>query len=600
MPGERERLLHTVEVCGAEPGLRDPRPPLSTGQQAAVARAFVSLDDGSVAKPLIWKGTMSLHPTRSRFAATLALAVAGLIATPVSALADTSPTGTSTTNTSPPTTSVSPTTATTTATTTGTTTKTTTAKTTRAKTTTTTPPAPPSHTLMAPRSVASTPATTTTPKPQLKAGGNASSYGIAAAAGPATSTDAAQVAAGYLVRQLATNGDHLNYPGATFLDGGLTIDTVLGLDAAGSGQAEATRATTFLAANIKSYIGAGGELYAGAIAKALNVAVAQHVNPRNFGGTSLVTTLQGMETPTGRFSDVSQYGDYSNALGQSFAVIGLHRAGADVSGKPVDYLLTLQCPNGSFRLDPTTVCGSETDATSFAVQALIAVRGTQDTAVQKGLDFLAGKQAADGGVGGGANTTAANANSTGLAGQAFLAGGRTAQARKATGYLESVQYGCSFPAPMRGGFAYDKATYAAKHKAGANATLGDQDTRATAQAILAVAGTPLYAVTATGADSTAPALACAPSPSPSSTTTATHPTTSGPVPASSSTTVNAPTGSTTSRTPAAAPVSTANSSGSAGLAFTGVNLVMPMVLALLLLLVGAIAIVATRTRGKHS
>ena len=45
-----------------------------------------------------------------------------------------------------------------------------------------------------------------------------------------------------------------------------------------------------------------------------------------------------------------------------------------------------------------------------------------------------------------------------------------------------------------GPYPYDKQA-----KAGSGATTSDQDLRSTAQAILALAGTPLYAVTATGA-----------------------------------------------------------------------------------------------------
>lgn len=346
--------------------------------------------------------------------------------------------------------------------------------------------------------------------------------GVTTAAGSAAAADPAGVAGGFLVREMAATGGHLENGG--FFDYGLTIDAILALDAAGVGQSAATAATGQVTGSIGGYIsgelwGDVGSHYAGATGKALVLAAAQGLDPRSVGGVDLVATLTSLEQPSGQFKDVSGYGDYSNTIGQSFGVIGLHRAGAGPDAAAVAFLADQQCADGGFSLKfGASPCASDPDATAYAVQALLAVKGTGDPAATKGLDFLAAQQRADGSVGGTGPTAGGNANSTGLAGQAFVAGGRTTQARRAAAYISTLQYGCTFPAALRGGVAYDAAALTA-HKSSPAVT--DQDRRGTAQAALALAGTPLYAVTSQGAVGGTPTLPCASpttSPKPSTST----------------------------------------------------------------------------------
>ncbi len=461
--------------------------------------------------------------------------------------------------------------------------------------TTTTTTAPSSSSTTSPAPTTSTPAKTTSPTAGLVSGGDSARYGLkAAAALPETSTDPTLVAAGFLERELAVGGHHLENYG--YPDYGLTIDAVLALDAAGAGQTEATAATQYIADNITSYISyepvpapPQPELYAGATAKALVLAAAQGVNPRAFGGVDLIASLQSLEEPSGRFSDQSQYGNYSNLIGQSLGVIGLTRAGTPPSAASVAIIRANQCSDGGFSLSfGASPCSSDPDVTAFAVQALFAVGGVGDSDAQQGLDYLAGIQGADGGVGGAGPTAPANANSTGLAGQAFLAGGRTAQARSAQAFLRALQYDCSAPVALRGGIAYDSAAKAAATE------VTDQDRRSSAQSVLALAGTPLFAVSATGADATAPDLACAAS------TTST--TTSSTTRTTSSTTSSSSTGGASATSapadPAAATPVTSATPGS--LAFTGSNVAAMVLLAVLLLGAGAVALVVARRKGAHA
>ena len=342
--------------------------------------------------------------------------------------------------------------------------------------------------------------------------------GASADPAPASSTESA---AHYLQQELIAGGSHFSVESdwGPYVDYGVTADAVLALASAGTGQAESRKATAFLADKVLTYTGFDdpNEVYAGATAKLLNVAVAQGLDPRDFGGNDLVAMLTALEAESGRFSDQTAYDDYSNVLGQSLALIGLKRAGVNPSTASVEFLAGQQCPGGGFRLSMdaspcTDGATSDPDATAFAVQALIATSGDRES-IEGGLDYLAARQGADGGVGGGGPQTAPNANSTGLAGQAFLAGGRSAQATLARQYIADLQYGCQFPEALRGGIAYNAEAFADQLAAGADAVPVDQDRRSTAQAILALAGTPLYAVTATGAADTATAPECSEEPS---------------------------------------------------------------------------------------
>ena len=341
----------------------------------------------------------------------------------------------------------------------------------------------------------------------------------------AASTDPTLVGAHYLQQQLAAGGHHFSvtYGEDVYPDHGVTADAVLALAAAGTAQDEAAEATDWLAGDVVGYLGYGeaDEVGAGSAAKLLNVALAQGIDPTDFGGYDLLTTLKGLEKPNGRFSDKTKYPDYSdptkladfsNTFGQSFALIGLDRAGEPVSDAARTYLLTQQCPGGGFQLymsdaGCTSDDSADPDATAMAVQALIAVGGAA-SAAGEGLNYLASRQDTSGGVGGGGPTSGVNANSTGLAGQAFLAGGRTSQARAAVTFLTGLQYGCDFPVALRGGIAYDAAAFEETKDAGAAAAPADQDRRSTSQALLALAGTPLASVTAEGATSTTTAMSC--------------------------------------------------------------------------------------------
>jgi hypothetical protein len=350
-----------------------------------------------------------------------------------------------------------------------------------------------------------------------------------AAGQTSSTTEPAAAAAGWLARQMV-DGDHLetDFGGTKYPDQGLTADAVLAFNSADVAQQFAAAATAWLArADVLSgYVGDGTtESYAGALAKVSLVAMAQDADPRAFGGVDLVGRLLARKADNGRFSDKSQFGDFSNVITQSLAIIALIRNGRQAGAAPVDFLVGNQCADGGFALQfAEATCNSEVDATAFAIQALLAAG--RDSAAAGALKYLQGVQRPGGGFGGGAPTSGTNANSTGLAAQALRLGGRDAAADAAVRYLLGQQIGCGGPAEQRGAIAYD-----------ANGFDASTAVRATAQAVYGLTGVGLLTVDKDGDLAAAPTLACAP---PTTTTTA------GPTTTSASTTSAAPASSSTS------------------------------------------------------
>jgi hypothetical protein len=349
---------------------------------------------------------------------------------------------------------------------------------------------------------------------------------VATTLGTVTAAEAAQpeqsTSAGRLGQYLYYNADHFSqtFDGQSFADYGLTVDGILAMDSAHVGQNEAVRATDYVAAHIHEYTGTGAgsdpEQYAGATAKALLLAEAQHVTPAyHLGGVNLLAQLERLEAPNGRFSDISDFGDFSNTFGQSFAVIALSRAGQTLSKESISYLYRQQCPNGGFRIQLgdstcTTSSDADTDATSMAMQGMLALPSstTRTSRLSQAFLYLKSQMGSDGGVRGGSPTNTPNANSTGLAVASMKATDHPTYAAKGTSYLTGQRFGCRFPAPMRGLVAYDATRRSQAQAAGANAKLNDQDLRTTAQAVLGLDGVPYVSITKTGASPASPIFAC--------------------------------------------------------------------------------------------
>ena len=425
---------------------------------------------------------------------------------------------------------------------------------------------------------------------------------VAAVAQPALASTAAEDAAAFIARTLAEGDDHYVYPNSTYFDGGNTIDAIVALATAGTQQAQADASLAYLEANLATYLGAGGEAYAGPIAKALLGVVVAGGDPRSFGGADLVAQLQALETTAGRFSDDSAYGDYSNTIGQSLALIALSRAGQGLNAASVELLLDQQCADGGFRgsLGGET-CTSDADATAFAVQGLLAASRTlvcgndsddlparAELAAGAALDWLEEVQDPSGGLESADGVL--NANTAGVAAQAFLAGGRTPAAGAAIAFIGTLQYDAASPEPLRGGIAFSAATRS-------TSVPSDSDLRATPQAALALLGSSLLDAAGPGVEDPAPGTTCPPEPTRQPVTVPKPSTPAGPsTPVSSGGPTSGSGGSTGSGDGASSP---GHGAPTGSLAQTGTDLLLPVGLGLLLVVLGAAAVVASRRQGAH-
>ncbi|MDQ4036828.1 MAG: peptidase [Actinomycetota bacterium] len=312
----------------------------------------------------------------------------------------------------------------------------------------------------------------------------------AALADPPTeplTTDPADAAAGWLSGELV-DGQYLTssfdadsngtIDPATEVspDPGLTADAVLAFAAAGSAGDAADAATNWLESQVATYTGDGStESYAGPLAKLILVADVMGRDATDFGGQDLLARLGAQQSPDGRFSDISAFGDFSSPISQSLVIIALNRASPD--GFPpaaVDFLIGVQCADGGYVSDLSVLpCATgEVDATALAAQALL-VAGRDEEASDAGA-FLTGQQADDGSLG---TAGAANSNSTGVAVPALRALGDAEAADQAAEWLLSLQAGPDEPAEQRGAFSFDAGGFDLLTA-----------TRATPQAVLGVAG----------------------------------------------------------------------------------------------------------------
>lgn len=404
-------------------------------------------------------------------------------------------------------------------------------------------------------------------------------FGVAMAGPAAAQTveptdDPAASAVSWLAGRFV-DGTHLEtvFDGVAYPDYGLTADAVLAFDGADVAQDAAAAATGWLAdpANVGAYAGDGtAESYAGPLAKLALVAAAQGEDAADFGGVDLLGRLTQRLAASGRFSDLSAFGDFSNGITQSLAVIALLRAGDDTpAGAGAGYLAGQQCDDGGFPLQfDQATCASQPDATGFAVQALLAA-GLDDEAAA-GLDHLQDVQQPDGGF---QDAGVANANSTGLAGQALRVGGRDAAADAAAGFLAGLQVGCNGATDLLGAIRFDAA--------------GTGDTqRATAQGIPGLTGVGLAEVDNSGDAAATPEVDCS-----TPTTTSSSTTTS---PSSSTTSSSSTSSSTTTTTSAqAGPVP---GGGSGNLPTTGVQPMPAVGIGALLVLAGVAVLLLARQR----
>lgn len=306
-----------------------------------------------------------------------------------------------------------------------------------------------------------------------------------------------------------------------FDDLGLTVDTGLALSYLDRAEPVSTIAGAIapVVADYYSYYVAEGKTHvaAGSLAKAAVFADAAGKDASDFGGRDLAAELADRvstdEASAGRISDVffpeePFESDFSNTIGQSFAVLALDNAENGASSSAANFLIAQQCAEGFFRTglgaDLADTCDSDeaasasTDTTALALLNLdgLGVFSTGvDDAKSAAVAWLLETQAADGSWGGEAPTAASNANSTGLAGWALGVVGETEAAAKAATWLRARQADDFGPCTTgltvaSGAIAYDDAALAAGRSEGIEVSSQDQFRRASAQALPALQWAP--------------------------------------------------------------------------------------------------------------
>jgi hypothetical protein len=329
--------------------------------------------------------------------------------------------------------------------------------------------------------------------------------GVTTAGAQVDGPESADTAASWLAGQFIDGQRFETTSGSdVFPDYGLTIDAVFALASAGVADGTAAAAVDWLetSESTAGYIGTP-DTFAGSVAKLAVLAQVRGLDPTSWGedGLDLIGILQGREQPNGRFTDDSSFGDFSNSITQSFAIIALHRHPATTpSDASLDLLLASQCPDGGFalELEPAAgTCTSGVDTTAYALQALLAVNRPADaTAIADAEAYLLDAQQAGGGFATAATGTP-NANSTGLGGQALGVAGEELPAIAAALFLNSLQQRCDAPADVRGAIDFDGGEFDASNAA-----------RATSQGILGLGGPGLAELSAAGATDDRPTLDC--------------------------------------------------------------------------------------------
>jgi len=341
---------------------------------------------------------------------------------------------------------------------------------------------------------------------------------------PAPAPERATAAAEGAAHWLSTELEDGLFVGEYGPDYGLSIDAALGLVDV-PGQDDVVQAVADAVSDaVDSYttgVDFGSpDTYAGSVAKVAVLAEASGGDPRDVDGTDVLARLEELVADkgavAGRLADDVQDpkgSDYANAIGQTYAVRALSRAGSPEAAPAADYLLAQQCEAGWFRLyfaepDAPQGCGDgprrldqpDTDVTALAVLALLDVPGdAASAAVDAAVDWLVETQDPSGGFGGATGTEGLNANSTGLAGLALQRAGRTEEAALAAAWVADRQVTEPSCGPNR--LPTGAVAYATDAAAGAlrDPVVRDQWRRATSQAapLLQLVGEPASQVEAT-------------------------------------------------------------------------------------------------------
>jgi hypothetical protein len=315
-------------------------------------------------------------------------------------------------------------------------------------------------------------------------------------------TDRAESAGDWLAGELTDGIAHNEQ--YNFDDIGLTLDFFLALDEIDEKPAVRDEILDAVEPQVSTYVGSGDEAYAAQYGKLLTAVQLGDRSPGAFAGGGLFATLRTLVKDggkrAGRASDRSEYGNYTETIGQSYVVEAFALAGRmPLARSTTGYLLKQQCNKGYFResMNGSLTCeggrsegvsDSSVDVTAIAVEALrtarrAGVKGLGDD-IRDAHRWLRNVQNRNGSFTG---NEVQNSNSTGLAAAALAHSAYPGAARKAAKWLTRLQVteGNSAGTALAdevGAVAYTKSELRAGESNGITVITRDQWRRATAQA----------------------------------------------------------------------------------------------------------------------
>ncbi|WP_293954931.1 hypothetical protein [uncultured Corynebacterium sp.] len=331
---------------------------------------------------------------------------------------------------------------------------------------------------------------------------------IAHAATPPTSAEIHTTGA-FLASQLDATTDGLLTGPTGRTDIGLTADVIFALDALNTHPEQADRSYTAVMANLDGFTHFLGEVDANRMAKIVALE-----DSRGERDSTRIAELVDAVQDNGQMMNETE-GEPTSAVqnfGQSWSVIALARVGETAAAeKAASFLENQICPDGGvplFQADPPSCNSVDPDTTGLAAQALTLVHGKDHPSTQATLGYLREKINASGGITG--RFSGVNASTTTLAAGAFAAAADTANLTRTHSYLNSVRFGDTAPAVLRGAFAWRIQGM------DATTTPTDQILRTSAQAALGFAGANYInaAVVYPGQDAPTPSPEPTPTPSP--------------------------------------------------------------------------------------
>jgi prenyltransferase beta subunit len=179
----------------------------------------------------------------------------------------------------------------------------------------------------------------------------------------------------------------------------------------------------YLAGQAGTYIGS-----AEGTARMLLAVVAGNKDPRDFGGSNLITILNDYYAPsTGRYYAASSDGIAAQAL----AMMALDVSFENVPAMAITWLKNQQDADGGW--GPSPGQPSDTENTALSIEALVAAgESSSSQTIADGVSYLRARQNTDAGFASSASVTISDAASTSQAIQALLAAGENLLSSKWT------------------------------------------------------------------------------------------------------------------------------------------------------------------------